>query len=125
MADTTKPLRDDILEQDIKSFRGAKTIPDYAPSRPEASLETISEIDRELQSLYDLEVQARAQHKAIQDKIRAAEWRFHDAVQAMKTSVVAQFGKNSDQAEWVGYKKPEDYKKPKRKSDEPDDSNNK
>lgn len=114
LPDTSKRLRDEVLQQDIKALRGAKGFTDYAPVRPEAGIDSLCEIEREIQRLYELEIQAKAQHKAIVDQVREAEWKFHNGIQAMKTSVIAQYGKNSNEAEAIGYKKQEDYKRPKR-----------
>jgi hypothetical protein len=122
--DTSKRLREEVLKQDLAALRGAKIITDYAPARPEASIEALSEAEAEINRLRALEIEIKAQQAAILDQLREAEWKLHNGVQAMKSSVLAQFGKNSDQAEWVGFTKPEDYKKPQRKPNDPDDSNN-
>ncbi len=123
LPDTSKRLKDDVLKQDLAALRGAKNITDYSPARPEASIESLCEAEREVERLRELEIEIKAQQTAVLDQLREAEWKLHEGVKAMKTSVLAQFGKNSNQAEWVGFIKLEDYKKPKRKPTEPEDSN--
>jgi hypothetical protein len=125
LPDTSKRLRDGAIEQDIIALRSAKGIIGYSPSRPEADLEVLSEMERKLNHLYELEIQAKAKHRALLDEVQAVEWKFHEGVQAMKNSVLAQYGNNSNQAESVGYKKREDYKRPKRKSAESGETTNK
>ncbi|MER3433053.1 MAG: hypothetical protein C4288_06380 [Leptolyngbya sp. ERB_1_1] len=123
LPDTSQRLRAGIIDQDINALRGAKGIPGYNPSRPEAALEVLSEMERKLHFLYELEIQAKAKHRDLLDEVREIEWKFHQGVQAMKNSVLAQYGKNSNQAESIGYKKLENHKRPKRKQTESDESN--
>ena len=123
LPDKSKRLGDSVIGKDIASLRGAKGIIGYISPRPEADLEVLSEIERKLNYLYELEIQAKAKHRELLDQVRETEWKFHEGVQAMKTAILAQFGNNSNQAENVGYKKREDYKRPSRKKDKPDESN--
>lgn len=124
LPDTSQRLRDGVIQQDIASLRGAKGFTDYNPSRKEADLDYLSELESKLNHLYEVEIQMKAQYRAILDEVRDIEWKFHQGIQAMKTSVLAQYGKNSNQAEAIGYKKPEDYKRPKRKKTNSGDSGN-
>ncbi|MBW4417852.1 MAG: hypothetical protein KME13_01335 [Myxacorys californica WJT36-NPBG1] len=114
LPDTSKRLRDGCIQQDIASLRGAKGIRNFTPLRPEAEVSNLSQIEQELNHLYEIEIQLKAKHKAALDAVREAEWKFHNGVQALKSSVIGQFGKNSNEAEAIGYKKQEDYKRPKR-----------
>jgi hypothetical protein len=45
-----------------------------------------------------------------------AKWEFHNTMLAVKEQVIAQFGKNSDQAQALGLKKKSEYKAPTRKA---------
>ncbi|MBD1822721.1 hypothetical protein H6F51_09450 [Cyanobacteria bacterium FACHB-DQ100] len=123
LPDTSQRLRSGIIDQDINALRGAKGILDYIPSRSEADLIKLSEIERKLHHLYELEIQAKAKHRALLDEVREIEWEFHQGVQAMKNSVLAQYGKNSHQAESIGYKKLENHKRPKRRNSKSDELN--
>ncbi|MGG6266545.1 hypothetical protein ACQ4M3_17105 [Leptolyngbya sp. AN03gr2] len=123
LPDTSQRLRNGIIDQDINALRGAKGILGYTPGRPEADLITLGEIERKLHYLYELEIQAKAKHRALLDEVREIEWKFHQGVQAMKSSVLAQYGKNSHQAESIGYKKLENHKRPKRKKSQSDELN--
>ncbi len=55
------------------------------------------------------------------------EWNFHNLVGGSKDQVTAQFGRNSNQAQSVGRKKPSEYKPRTRgsKKDSGDDSGSK
>ncbi len=63
------------------------------------------------------EVQIKAQYRAATDEARLAEWNFHNCVLAMKTSVVAQYGSDSNQAQTIGLKKKSAYKRPVRQKE--------
>jgi hypothetical protein len=46
----------------------------------------------------------------------APEWEFHNIIPGVKEQVIAQFGKNSNQVQALGFKKKSEYKAPRRKS---------
>jgi hypothetical protein len=67
------------------------------------------------------EVMMEANLKATRDMARKAEWAFHEAVLAMKQTVLGQFGPDSDEIQAVGYKRKRDRKRYRRRKS-PEDS---
>lgn len=112
--DTTKRLREAVIQDDIKALRGAKGFSDYVAFRPEARLSTLCELEEKMRIAQEAEIQAKAQYRATVDAAQQTEWEFHNAVLSMKKSVLAQYGDDSNEAESVGYTKKSDRKRPQR-----------
>ena len=68
------------------------------------------------------EVEMEARLKATRDRARQAEWAFHNAVLAMKQSVLGQFGPDSNEIQAVGYKKKAERKRSRRRKFNPETS---
>jgi hypothetical protein len=52
---------------------------------------------------------------AARDASRQAEWRFHNAMLAVKAQVIAQYGVSSDEVQALGLKKKSERRKPARR----------
>jgi hypothetical protein len=63
----------------------------------------------------EAETQAAAALAAARDDAVAAEWSYHNLVLGMKDQVLAQFGRDSNEAQAVGLKKKSEYKPRSRK----------
>ncbi|MBD2111898.1 MULTISPECIES: hypothetical protein [Cyanophyceae] len=103
MTDTTRRLAPKRIAQDIQALNSLRAIANYAPMRPEASSQTLQQAYQAMRQSQQDEVVMEATFKATRDRARAAEWEFHNAVLAMKQSVVGQFGPNSDEIQAIGY----------------------
>jgi hypothetical protein len=113
MAETR--LSQDIIQQDVSSFKGFKTIPDYTTSRSDATAEVI---EAAYQDMLDKQQQEKAAALAAKDATaaaRKAERHFHVTVRAMKEVVKGQYGIDGREANAVGLKRRSEYNTPKRK----------
>lgn len=114
MTDTTRRLAPKRIAEDIQALNSLEAIANYAPMRPEASHQTLQQTYQAMQQSRQDEVVMEATLKASRDHARQAEWDFHNAVLAMKQSVLAQFGPNSDEIQAIGYTKSSKRKPPSR-----------
>lgn len=105
MTDTTRRLAPKRIEQDVQSFHSLATVANYAPLRGEATEAGLQQRYRAMIESQTQETEAEVQLKASRDHTRQAEWEFHEAVLAMKQSVLGQFGPNSDEIQALGYKR--------------------
>lgn len=112
--DISKRLPRRTISADINAYNGINTIQGYSASRPEAG-------EKHLKQVYDDMLKRRQQlaehyrqYQAMLDDTRLAEWDFHNAVLAMRESVRAQFGPDSNEAQAVGLKKKSKRKRPSR-----------
>lgn len=114
--DRTKRLRPAVLITDRDSLTALANITNYAPANPAYAVAALNTLQTEMLAAQATETQAIAAAEAARDAANAKEWAFHEAIVAMKDQVVAQFGRDSDQAQTVGRKKESERKPPKRSS---------
>jgi len=105
MTDTTRRLAPKRIKQDLQALRGLATVANYAPVREEATPAELKQRYRAMLDSQRQETEAEIQLKASRDRARLAEWEFHEAVLAMKQSVLGQFGPNSNKIQALGYKR--------------------
>ncbi len=105
MTDTTRRLAPKRIDQDIQALNSLETIANYLPMRKEASYQTLQQAYQAMRQSQQDEVVMEATFKAARDRAREAEWAFHNAVLAMKQSILGQFGPNSDEIQSIGYTK--------------------
>jgi alkanesulfonate monooxygenase SsuD/methylene tetrahydromethanopterin reductase-like flavin-dependent oxidoreductase (luciferase family) len=105
-----------IIAEDEEAFAALKAIANYAPSNAAYSLAAIEGAYQELQGARTVEVQADAAAKAASDNVVEKQANFHDLIIGSKDQVTAQFGRNSNEAQSVGRKKPSERRAPQRKS---------
>jgi hypothetical protein len=113
-SNTNRRLSPQIINQDIDSLNGLKTIPSYQTSRSEATSETLRQAYQTMLVQQQNETEKLALYRAASDAARLAEWELHNAILAMKEVVRGQFGSDSDEAQAVGLKKKSDRKRPTR-----------
>ncbi len=100
------------LAADEEVYAALKSIAGYAPANPAYSLAAVEAAHTQFQQARQKEVQTAAAADAARDDANTVEWDFHDLMGGVKDQVVAQFGRNSNEVQSVGLKKPEEYKRP-------------
>ncbi len=108
-----------IINADIEAIHGLTTIQGYIPARPEASGHAIQDFYEDMQAKRREETVLEVNLKAAIDASRAAEWKFHNAVLAMKESVKGQFGADSTAAQAVGYTRKSAHKRTRPRTAKP------
>ena len=108
-----KPIE---LDADERVYAAVKDMDKYAPANAAYTHTALDAAHDRVQQRQHEEVQATAAAAAARDDANAEEWSYHDLMAGVKDQVVAQFGRNSNEAQAVGLKKPEEYKKPTRKA---------
>jgi hypothetical protein len=104
------------LAQDREVYAAIKGNSKYAPAN---AAFTQAALDAEHVALEQAEheaVQTEAAAAAARDKLVAGQWRYHNKMLGAKDQVVAQFGRDSDEASAVGLKKSTEHKRPARKA---------
>lgn len=112
-------LSPQIIDQDVDSLNGLKTVSSYKTSRSEATSEILLQIYQTMLLQQQSETEKLAFHRAASDAARLAEWEFHNSVLAMKEVVRGQYGSDSDEAQAIGLKKKSDRKRPTRQKTSP------
>jgi hypothetical protein len=113
-ASPNRRLSPQIIDQDVDSLNGLKTIPSYQTSRSEATSEALQQAYQTMLTQQQNETEKLALYRAASDAARLAEWGFHQAILAMKEVVRGQFGSDSNEAQAIGLKKKSDRKRPAR-----------
>jgi len=111
--DQTRRLKPTIIQQDKDTLAAIKTLtPAYAPADAQYSTANLTTAETAMITSQETEVQKDGEADAARDAANAAEWAFHNRIQAAKTQVAAQYGEDSDQLQAIGLKKKSEYKKP-------------
>ena len=113
--DQTKRLRPAQIQTNKDNFAALKAIGNYAPANPAYKTDAIGAVETGLNSSQQLESQTIAAQAAARDDAVAKEWEHHNLMLGARDQVVAQFGRDSNEAQAVGLKKKSEYKKPGRK----------
>jgi hypothetical protein len=108
-----------IINTDIEAIHGLTTIQGYIPTRPEASSHAVQDFYEDMQAKRREETVLEVNLKAAIDDSREAEWKFHNAVLAMKESVKGQFGADSAAAQAVGYTRKSAHKRTRSRTAKP------
>ena len=111
----TKKIDKRTLQEDDDRVVVFKNMADYHPQREEFSLEKITQSDDELTAAHELVVNLTAQLEGAKDAEIAAQWKRRNRLLGGSEQVIAQFGKNSDQYQSLGYKKKSEYSSRKTK----------
>lgn len=116
MAKQSRRMAPSQIAEDEETFAALKAIADYTPANSAYTVAAIEQAHQELQTARTAEVQVDAAAKAASDKVVEKQANFHGLIIGARDQVTAQFGRNSDQSQSVGRKKPSEYKTPHRKS---------
>jgi hypothetical protein len=103
------------LSTNQATFDSLKAIKGYSPSNADYSLDSMQKRHDMMVVAQGNKAQAEAALKTARDLEIEAEWNFHNALLQCKDLVKGQFGKNSNEAQALGLKKPLDYKNRKTK----------
>lgn len=112
----TKRLLPSILADDIATINAVKDITGYTPANPAYA---VAALDADIAALHTKQAKAdqlRAALAAADDDLTAAQWKVHNDALGVKDQIRALYGKDSNEAQAVGLKKPTEYKSPKRKT---------
>jgi hypothetical protein len=105
-----KRLKPALLQMDTDCFIALREITGYAPANLRYNIHDLQETHRELDDLHRAEAEAAEAAAAARKNATAKEWEFHNLILGAKDQVVAQFGRDSDEAKAVGLKKKSEYK---------------
>jgi hypothetical protein len=117
--DESKRLNPSVLAADKDAFDALQAITNYAPTNSALSKEAVEAAHDQLLSAQTAETQAAAAAASTRDDAVGKEWKFHNLMLDVKDQVTAQFGRNSNQAQSIGRKKPSEYKARTRKPKTP------
>ena len=117
--DETKRLSPSVLEDDKNAFAALKAITNYAPANPAYTTDAVTAAHDELVAAQTAEAQANAAQAAARDNAVSKEWNFHNTMLSVKDHATAQFGRNSNEVQSLGRKKPSEYKPRTRKPKTP------
>ena len=85
--DTNRRLTPAVINQDVDSYNGSKTISCYSTKRFNATPEALQQAYQAMLVQQQIETEKLAMYRAASDAARLAEWEFHNAVLAMKEVV--------------------------------------
>jgi len=107
----TRRLSPKNLLDDINGSDALKSVAGYSPLNPQCTVANLTTLFNAMIAAQSTETQADALLRTARDRAVLAEWNFHNAVQASKDQVKAQFGKDSNELQAVGLKKTSEYKR--------------
>jgi hypothetical protein len=111
----TKRIKPALLQTDKECFAAIETLGGYSPINARYELEALRKMRDHLSGAHEAETQAISAAAIARQNAMAKEWEFHNLMLGAKDQVVAQFGRDSNEAEAVGLKKKSDYKTRTRK----------
>lgn len=111
----TKRIRPTQVQTNKDDFANLRTITRYAPANPDYAVDKIQASENKLDVNAQLEAQANVAAKNARDNAVGSEWEHHNLMLGARDQIVAQFGRDSNEAQAVGLKKKSEYKSPGRK----------
>jgi hypothetical protein len=114
--DETRRLKPSILSFDRDSVAALQTVNGYAPANPGYALTALNGLKADLDAAQAAETHTLTLAATARDEAAAKEWAFHNAVMAMRDQVIAQYGRDSNEAQAIGRKKESERKRPGRTS---------
>jgi hypothetical protein len=112
--DETRRIKPATLASDEESHAALKTITDYDPANPAYATSALDAARTAMDAAQVRETQALAAAATARDEAVAAEWSYHNLTLGMKDQVIAQYGRNSNEAQMVGRKKPSEFRASRR-----------
>jgi len=113
--DEGRRLKPSLVQEDKDALAAIVTMTGYQPSNAAYALQKLQAAAAAMTAAQDDETQKAAAAKAARDDAAAKEWEFHKLVLGAKDQVIAQFGRDSNEAQSVGLKKKSERKKPTKK----------
>jgi len=117
--DETKRIMPAVIQSDKDSFAALQTTAGYKPANVAYDIPPLTVALSDMSTAQQLDAQAAAAAAAARDNAVAKEWNFHNLVLGAKDQVIAQFGRDSNEAQAVGLKKKSEYKTRTRKPKKP------
>jgi hypothetical protein len=114
--DETKRISPSVLEADKAAYAALQAVAGYAPANPTYAKTAIASANTDFLAAQTAETQAAAAAANARDAAVAKEWQFHNLILGAKDQVIAQFGRDSAEAQSLGLKKPSEYKSRARKA---------
>jgi hypothetical protein len=114
--DETHRLIPSVIQANKDAYNALTNIKNYSPANAAYKMAALTAAFNDMLAKQAAETQALASYKAARDNVNAAEWAFHNLILGTKDQVIAQFGKDSNEAQAIGLKKKSEYKKPARKN---------
>ena len=111
-----KRLKASLLQNDKDAFTALLRVTGYAPMNNRYSFDTLETTVADLIQAHQAEAEAVAALTGARQNAVAKEWEFHNLMLGAKDQVVAQFGRDSNEAAAVGLKKKSEYKTRPRKT---------
>lgn len=121
MEKKVRRLKNTIAQNNVVAYNKLLIIANYAPTKEETSKEAVTLLFDQMLNAKRMEADAEVKLKEQRASAMDAEWKFHHTMLACKAYVVSQFGPDSNEVESLGLKKKSEYKKPKRKGQQPPD----
>jgi len=115
----TKRLAPGLLQEDRDIFAAIIAIADYRPVNVALTLDKLQAAAATLTAAQQDEVQKVAAADSARDDAVAREREFHELMLRAKDQVIAQYGRDSNEAQAVGLKKKSERKSPARKAAAP------
>jgi hypothetical protein len=112
----TKRIKPSLLQTDKECLGALQSLSGYAPVNLRYALDVLETTCDDLNAAQQAEAQAIAAGAAARLNAVSKEWEFHNLVLGAKDQVVAQFGRDSNEAAAVGLKKKSEYKTRTRKA---------
>lgn len=107
------------VQKDRDNLEILKTFTDYQPANPAYSKAQGEAKRTALDAARTAEIQKEAELAGVRDHTDAMERDYHEFMLGVSDQVAAQYGKDSDQYQALGYKKKSEYKRPTRKPQTP------
>lgn len=108
-----RPLKPDVLAEDLDTLTAILAIPDYAPSNPAFTKTELTAAVTAHTAAHEARVNAENALAAARDAEVAAQYGVHSAALGGKDQVTAQYGPDSDEVQSLGLKKKSERKRPK------------
>lgn len=108
-----------LVQKDRDNLEILKTFTDYQPANPAYSKAQAEAKRAALDAAHAEELRREAEVATARDHTAAVEREYHACMLGVGEQVAAQYGKDSDQYQALGYKKKSEYKRPTRKPQSP------
>ncbi len=108
-------LRPAQIAADKARAANLKTIAGYAPANQAYTVDKVTAAEAKMEAARAKEVQAIAAADVARDEAAESEWELHNLTQGATDQVVAQFGRDSVEAQTMGLTRTSERKSPKGK----------
>ncbi len=115
MAKTSR-LNPTLMSGDIAALDAIAEMPDFKPANPEYKAEALEALRQDMLSKQSIDAAAQRAAAAARDDAAEAERVFHDTIVGAKLAVKAQYGKDANEVQAVGFKKASEINRSRRSS---------